>query len=103
MMDASRVPIEIPPKAPLDGVDLIKVFEFFDLQDNPPQQELFIRVRDEYAYLNPILKWNFELCYPEVDISNLDTSKYRIFSRKSRPSLSVYEKNQTLKDQKLVK
>ena len=68
----------------------------FDLQDNPPQQNLFIRVRDENAYLNPILKWNFELCYPEVDISNLDTSKYRIFSRESRPSLSVYEKNQTL-------
>jgi len=70
----------------------------FDL-DNPPQQDLFIRVRDGNAYLNPILKWNFELCYPEVDIynsDNLDTSKYRIFSRESRPSLSVYEKNQTL-------
>ena len=70
----------------------------FDL-DNPPQQDLFIRVRDGNAYLNPILKWNFELCYPEIDIynsDNLDTSKYRIFSRKSRPFLSVYEKNQTL-------
>ena len=70
----------------------------FDL-DNPPQQDLFIRVRDGNAYLNPILKWNFELCYPEVDVynsDNLDTSKYRIFSRESRPSLSVYEKNQTL-------
>ena len=31
MMDASRVPIEIPPKVPLDGVDLIKVFGFFDI------------------------------------------------------------------------
>tara|TARA_R100000458_G_scaffold58382_1_gene66310 strand:- start:1155 stop:2867 length:1713 start_codon:yes stop_codon:yes gene_type:complete len=67
----------------------------FDL-DNSIQQDLFIRVRDGHAYLNPILKWNFELCYPEVNLSNLDTSKYRQFSRKPRPSLSVYEKNQTL-------
>ena len=52
--------------------------------------EFFIKIKDGQAFEHPIIKENFILAFPDIDINNLP-SEFAVFERLPFPTVEEYE------------
>jgi len=57
--------------------------------------KLYIQMRGGQPHEHPIIDWNFEQAFPDIDVDNLPP-EYCPFVRVKAPILGAYEKNQTV-------